>query len=975
MRRMLADHGRVSVLAASVQSAEVHRRALAQVGIGLGVDVVRPTAWIEGLWGLVGDGRRIVAGMERELVMAGVVAGLAPEDLEPLRANPGTVRLLARIVRELAPQAFADVALEAPAERVVREVARVYTDRLAALGLIEPAEAAEALAEAVAAHPVAQTSSVVVRDVDRLPAHLIRLLAAAGAAGEVQVVLTGEHGRMADELARAFEHAGAAVSRAAAAGGAGRDDGGRISFLEVAGPHAKVAALTAELERLLAPTSVADDARADRRALVVSPRPAELLDELAEPLASCGIAASATSFVRFSETFVGSQLAALLDLVDRMRTAGEDRLAASGWWPAPELSDWLACPLSGVDAALARGFDKKIRSRRSLTPEGVLRELQSVQGRQRAAAKRAARAGSVAVPAVCADVVQFLWQDRPVSALKAMLSVIEVAPAAAFGSADGVARQAVEAAMARRAIEVVGTMAHGLGVSQQVALGVLDGVCVAAPLATAPATTRSRVDIMTLADAALAPRDAYDAVLFADMDVQSYPLGREEGPLVSLAEDLDRTAVVLERIAQQRAQHRAASAAATGPVVLARVTHDRQAKDRYPAALWTELAAQVEAARGAVPLRQVGEGDVVLDLDPALARGMVRTRVACLPPQRLSPAAVPHLVLKAADPEDPGTLVPRPFSASQIESYAACPLCWFISSRVRPQTLDAGFSNMEKGNFVHDVLHHFHERLQAGGVARVTRENLAASLELLREVFHAVEREHAQGKTASSGALVALSRIEQAQLDDILPQLEGVVRLEAAALAPFAPAYLEYSFNELGVTYAGWPLGGRIDRVDVDAEGRAVVIDYKHRAAASPFKLTDPTVPDRKTGEVPAEDSRWLPAHTQTLIYAQALHRALGLDVRAALYLTTKGKRPAFMGAASDELVEEEPGDGRIPGLHEGFPSRAGGAMDFDALLDRVEAAIADRLAELAAGDIQAAMEPAGSCTYNHPFGFTRRDA
>ncbi len=51
------------------------------------------------------------------------------------------------------------------------------------------------------------------------------------------------------------------------------------------------------------------------------------------------------------------------------------------------------------------------------------------------------------------------------------------------------------------------------------------------------------------------------------------------------------------------------------------------------------------------------------------------------------------------------------------------------------------------------------------------------------------------------------------------------IRYEAGALAPFAPASLEYSFNGRGVEYAGRRLGGRSDRVDVDAGGRAMVID------------------------------------------------------------------------------------------------------------------------------------------------------
>ncbi len=195
-----------------------------------------------------------------------------------------------------------------------------------------------------------------------------------------------------------------------------------------------------------------------------------------------------------------------------------------------------------------------------------------------------------------------------------------------------------------------------------------------------------------------------------------------------------------------------------------------------------------------------------------------------------------------------------------------------------------------------------------------------------------------------------------------------MLRYEALALAPFAPAYLEYSFNGAGITYAGVPFGGRIDRVDVDAEGRAVVIDYKHRGDVNPFRL--------KASDVAADDERWLPAHTQTLIYAQAVRRALGLDTRGALYFSTKGKHPAMRGAVSTELAEEVKNDGHVPGLKDGFPGKdPEDSTTFDELLDLTEAHIETRLHELEAGCVAASDDATARHEYNHPLGFERRGA
>ena len=166
-----------------------------------------------------------------------------------------------------------------------------------------------------------------------------------------------------------------------------------------------------------------------------------------------------------------------------------------------------------------------------------------------------------------------------------------------------------------------------------------------------------------------------------------------------------------------------------------------------------------------------------------------------------------------------------------------------MSYRVKPQSIDAGFGNMEKGNFVHDVLEHLHARLPQEGMERVTPMNLPRAKELLHEVFADTLAEHA-GKRGTEGPLVPLSPVEERQVAEILPQLEGVLAYEAEALTPFAPRYLEFAFNDLKVEYAGWPLGGRIDRVDVDAENRAAVIDYKHRTGVR--SLSSPTYGTRR---------------------------------------------------------------------------------------------------------------------------------
>lgn len=1010
---LLADlvgcHGRAVLLAPTFAELDLCRHDAAEAGISLGIDYKTPTSWLRSLWELLGDGRGFVDNLQRQMLFSDMVTRLDDVDLQPLSRSQGTVRMLARMARDVLPGVAGTGAErcrgdncqpepKSDAEARVFELLRAYAGGLDRRDMVEPCEAAGIMTSVLADSLPACTRAVCVRGITSFTHGLLELLSAvANNGGEVVVLLAREQAAMREELAAAFDARDvlfeiAPLGKNAVASDAACGIAAQPAFIEVAGPHARAHVYTDAIDDLVKACLGSEVAGAATpvdpvRVLVVSARASQLFGELASRLAARHIAAETTEFTAFSQSIAGRQFAALAGLIERMKAADEGMASKTEWWPAPELTDWIYSPLSGADAASARGFDKNMRLSRSKTAVGVKSLLQSVQGQVRGARKAASDDNWFKnVPCVVSDVFQALWRDKPVTALKAMLAVAEALPDRALGGLDGQARRQAETALLRHAIDILMNDARALDVSQAATVPVLDGVRTKVDKRSTAydyetyevdRTPRAQVRFASLADASVLRPGSYDAVLFADVDLDSYPLSHEEGPLATLTAELRCDGVSLEPAALLRVRFGRAMQATSGPVALARVTHDRQARECYPAAVWTELRAHAEAAGAAKPTC-VGEGDIIADFDPAAGEGLKRERVTCEAPQHLSAEAVPYLVLRRRDSEgEDAPLVPRLTSASQIEAYSTCPLCWFVSYRVKPQSIDAGFGNMEKGNFVHDVLEHLHARLPQEGMERVTPENLPRAQELLHEVFDETLAEHA-GKRGTEGPLVPLSAVEERQVAEILPQLEGVLAYESEALAPFAPRYLEFAFNELKVEYAGWPLGGRIDRVDVDAENRAVVIDYKHRSGVEEFKLADPTVRDEESGEAPIDDPRWLPPHTQTLIYAQAMRRALGLDTRAALYFSTKGGKPALRGAASAELLEEERGDGRIPGLKKGFPGE-GGNMDFDALLDRVEAGIAERLCELEAGNITA-VDPTSAqaaharCSYNHEGTFVRRD-
>lgn len=1006
---LVARHGRAVLLAPSFAELDLCRHDAAEAGVSLGIDYKTPTSWLRSLWELMGDGRSFVDNLQRQMLFSDMIDRRDDAALQPLSRSQGTVRMLARMARDVLPgvagtgdercrDAAAQPEPKSDAEARVFELLSAYASGLDRRDMVEPCEAADIMTSVLADSLPACTRAVCVRGITSFTHGLLELLSAvANNGGEVVVLLAREQAAMREELATAFDARDVLFEIAPLGEGVGASDAAcgtaaQPAFIEVAGPHARAHAYADAIDDLVKTCrgSEVDGVATPAdpvRVLVVSARAPRLFGELAARLAARHIAAETTEFTAFSQSIAGRQFTALANLIERMKAADEGTASKTEWWPAPELTDWIYSPLSGADAASARTFDKNMRLSRGKTTTAVKSLLQSVQGQVRGTRKAASDENWFKnVPCVVSDVFQALWRDKPVTALKAMLAVAEALPDRALGGLDGQARRQAETALLRHAIDILMNDARALDVSQAATVPVLDGVRTKVDTRSTAydyetyevdRAPRAQVRFASLADASVLRPGCYDAVLFADVDLDSYPLSHEEGPLATLTAELRRDGVSLEPAALLRVRFGRAMQAASGPVALARVTHDRQARECYPAAVWTELRAHAEAAGAAKPTR-VGEGDIIADFDSAAGEGLRRERVTCEAPQHLSDEAIPYLVLRRRDGEgEDAPLVPRLTSASQIEAYSTCPLCWFVSYRVKPQSIDAGFGNMEKGNFVHDVLEHLHARLPQEGMERVTPENLPRAQELLREVFDETLAEHAS-KRGNEGPLVPLSPVEGRQVAEILPQLEGVLAYEAEALTPFAPRYLEFAFNDLNVEYAGWPLGGRIDRVDVDAENRAVVIDYKHRSGVEEFKLADPTVRDEESGEAPIDDPRWLPPHTQTLIYAQAMRRALGLDARAALYFSTKGGKPALRGAASAELLEEERGDGRIPGLKKGFPGE-GGSMDFDALLDRVEAGIAERLRELEAGNV-AAVDPTSAqaaharCSYNHEGTFVRRD-
>ena len=308
---------------------------------------------------------------------------------------------------------------------------------------------------------------------------------------------------------------------------------------------------------------------------------------------------------------------------------------------------------------------------------------------------------------------------------------------------------------------------------------------------------------------------------------------------------------------------------------------------------------------------------------------------------QVSPQQYPCIVLPRVIAGDSVLREPC-FSASQLERYLECPQKWFALRRLHLDDLDEGFGPVEMGEFSHRAFERFYRRFQDEVGVKVTPDSLKQAQVMMREVVGELEAEQ-PSHSPSSGRLVPVSHLEARQVKELGERLVSYLDREAVMLPGFAPKYFEYDIPvSAAVDYAGYKLIGSVDRIDVDERGRAIIIDYKS-SLSDEFDLCD------KNGEIQG-------GKVQSLIYAQAVQRRLGLQVLGALYVGY-GRNPRAAGAIAPTIESQE-----IPGLNADTCIYNEGS--FSDLLDAVEERVAEAIELMLAGRVEPHPSNEHACTW-----------
>lgn len=885
------------VLLPSYEQALQYRKEqalAANSGVLFGAQVTTFSAWVEDAWGLYGDGRAIIGPVGRQVFL-----GLVCDNGADVQVAQQLIPAVLGLERFEAALSGSAAALSAEEQRVLQAVA-AYRAQLKRLGYIEVGDVLSALPSLL----------------PQKPTHVLVLQDAPLSLQQVQFFnacpwITLEHDASNANPApvKAPEYL-------------------KLQFAFPSGNYAW-------------PALAASICTGQGSTAIACKQPLALYEKIAPHLSECGVTCAVKGSILFSQTDFGrAYFSVVRFLADAQLDSSQDNISpdtpASLYrqWDRSNITDYLLSPFSGFN----NGNFSELNPRTIFSIDAqLLRGDRTVKAAEVANWLRAKTVNFSYFEDICQDpesatLLRYFediirenrnasesWKTEQLAALSLLRSV---------GCAVSASGQAID-------------VAHRILNTQQVYVA----------RTTAQEGARPQVLVGNMAALTRLPAHSYDTLVMADMTSDDYPVSSREDAAISLLAKLG-LALPDTPLAQQRRSFNQLLKLPTKRLIIERPLNDAATEPTYAAAVVEDFIDCYRSDPSATD-----DIDNIYALPKNLQDGLLiageetlyhNATLNVAPAGTAASVAVPQTGHVSAH-NRPLIVLPRPykgvvlnepsFSPSQIESYLECPYKWFAQRRLRLDDIDEGFGPVEMGEFAHSALHSFYKHFtEETGQAKVTLDTVAKAKEIMQDVLTRHEAYQAKIK-ARDTRLIPTTQLELREVDALKQRLLAYLDYEAKLLPNFHPELLEYDIaKDQQPTYAGYKIVGTADRVDVDSDGRFVVIDYKGSVGDS-FALSK-----RKDGYL---------GKVQALIYAQVLRRSLGRVPVGALYVCY-GRRPCAAGAYENGTLSEND----LPYVK---PSQcawplagtdAGAGSSFSDLLDQTEEAVALALERMLAGDI-----------------------
>lgn len=990
----------------------VKRKLGAIQELSVGVNVSTFDEWMRDQWKLYGSSDRLLSNTLRKVFFQQILDGMSADELGTLTTSKGTVELLSKLAPEYLTelnQIVVSGQLSAGQMSACKVLER-YKMLLEEKSYVEVCQCLDYLLQSIPAQGPALVFSRV-EDLSEARLQFVRRLSEkrdvafslyvpegpAGYAAEQQLELVGGPGydcRVDTGLAPAAKSQElndllAMVFRATE--GNEVTPSGAVTFLSPLGQLAEAESISRYISQCAESGS--------KSFVVYTSNPQKVWDALSQKLAAKGIAAHYKRSVRIQDSLAGSAFASLIDayatLSERAELeknidyqASEHQMGDMSWWPPRSLTDYLISPISGISVERAWMLDKSWRGNRTLYATRVLETLSKAAMSSR----------------LCAETIKSLELGRIGSAAQRIIEYLS----AETSDEQSEAAQSKELLLQNQeSLKVMSKIVSsaqelheaGLKLTPQTLKSFID-LCKDQAVMI-PVSNGIKSDIQVL----IAPVNQahsfephmFDTVIFQGMDTLYFGVKASDGALQEFIRHASKTPKVSEFARYQRDFYTALIGASTS-VAFEKV----EQKDVFNAVALSEVKAcyPKDYAKKTGLVR--GEEEVLVNLLPQASNP---ERVAELPkiesgeidPKLKNIVVLPrHLTRETLEQELQGLIeVSREglplLSASQIETYLECPYKWFTQRRIKISQVDTEFAPMQIGTFIHRVLELTHATLLAEALgcdvaevdsvvesvllqdilgSRITSDNLDHAKQVLDSCFAQVWDEQFNNiNRASSNELIPHSIQERKQVENIRENLKDLLEFEASHFIGYQPRFFELRFGreENVVEYAGAQFTGSIDRVDVNAHGQALIIDYKHKATKDLKAYSAKLSLDSELSK------EILPRHVQSAIYAQIMRKQLTkyeLDPVAAIYLGTKEQKdkPSFAlagmatEAATEHIWNMHPEDKKLRDQAVMVVSQ--NSAEFADYLDAWENLIAQKVQAMLSGDVRANPCDKDACRY-----------